>query len=118
MTVHQSLADFIGITKENLNIITNRKHDPKDEKYEVTQLMNSLLGLFMFPQQYYNKKSLPSFTAPDKSCFPQIKQTVEKGTVLKPARDINMEFKEVIHHLRNSIAHYKVKFSDNDEMMN
>ncbi|RJP62281.1 MAG: hypothetical protein C4541_00190 [Candidatus Auribacter fodinae] len=118
MTAHKSLADFVERTRENLAIICNRQNNPGDGKYEVTQLMNSLLGLFMFPQQYYSNKDIPSFAPPERSCLPEIKQTVEKGVTLKPARDMNsIGFHDLTKHLRNAIAHYKVRFIDDKEMI-
>ncbi|MBY6266558.1 hypothetical protein HL658_12500 [Azospirillum sp. RWY-5-1] len=52
------LADFVGRTKANLDLIRaerqRRKADgaPRGEgPYEVTQLLNSMLGLLVFPQQ-------------------------------------------------------------------
>lgn len=51
------VRDFAMRTAKNLELIEKmRKEDPCAEVFEVTQLVNSMLGLLVFPQQkYFNK---------------------------------------------------------------
>ncbi len=54
MNYEDLVRDFAQRTRKNLQALrTLQKSNPEMEVYEVTQLMNSMLGLLVFPQQQY-----------------------------------------------------------------
>ncbi|RJP59827.1 MAG: hypothetical protein C4541_05435 [Candidatus Auribacter fodinae] len=117
MTKHKSLADFIQRTKDNLTIIYNPKDKTTDETYEVTQLINSLLGLLVLPQQKFFDEIKKKKVIINGTRFPKVIQTVQGGTELNAPHEKTMEFSEIIRHLRNSITHFKVNFINEDELI-
>lgn len=53
------VIDFVRRTRKNLEFIEDRvEADPGAELFEVTQLVNSLLGIIVLPREYYIK-SIP-----------------------------------------------------------
>ena len=98
------LLDFARRTKMNLEYIEEKvKSEPNNELFEVTQLVNSLLGLLVFPFEKYRRK------IPDKS----LKQLEEMGWI---APRIIGSFPQVpnlhtlIRYLRNAVSHFNIKF--------
>lgn len=96
------VRDFAERTMENLKLIEELTEDQK-KGYEVTQLINSMLGLLVFPQQRYYE-SIPEtpleqlvadgWEVPKvKGCFPQAKT-----------------MHELFRYLRNAIAHSNLEF--------
>jgi len=55
MMYEDLVADFAKRTRANLETLRGIqiKNDPKLRVFEVTQLINSMLGLLVFPQQRY-----------------------------------------------------------------
>lgn len=98
------VRDFAERTRKNLDMLRRLQNENPDlEIYEVTQLVNSLLGLLVFPQQsYFN--SIPETP---------LEELVDQGwpvpEVIGPypqAKDL----KELVRYLRNGIAHFNIKF--------
>ena len=52
MMYEELVSDFATRTRENLSVIRALQHQGQ-KVYEVTALMNSMLGLLVFPQQSY-----------------------------------------------------------------
>lgn len=103
------ISDFAKRTKTNLSIINEIANSPFQEAYEVTQLINSLLGLVVLPNEKFkkwgNKRS------------PQMKDTEKEiWDLLKTCKDDNRYFNsyndeeskdvlKIIDHIRNSVSH-------------
>jgi len=102
------IVDFAKRTRANLETI---ERDKGSGVYEVTQLLNSMLGLLVFPQQNYMDK-IPETPWQDlvKSGWPEIK--VIKG---KPSFD---NLRQLIRMLRNGVSHCNVRFiADNNKQI-
>lgn len=123
MMYEDFVSDFAKRTKANLEYVQENVDSGK--VYEVTQLINSLLGLLIFPQQKYYDK-LPHI-------FPdyEIQILMEKCTSTNYKENKPKSFKNILRHLRNSIAHKRIgvepygpveieriKFEDIDEYNN
>lgn len=98
------IRDFALRTRRNLEAID--AHDASHgETFEVTQLINSMLGLLVFPQQKY-VDSIPKTTL------------AELGRTGWPIPKVRGEFEQVkdlnqlIRYLRNAVAHFNIKFID------
>ena len=98
------VGDFAERTRINLRYIEEaRKQGNGKEVYEVTQLINSMLGLLVFPQQEYCDR-IPETTLeqlagegwPDIECI--------AGLPPRP------NLKELFKYLRNAIAHFNLRF--------
>jgi len=98
-----STVDFIVRTRSNLALIQARKLDVGEERFEVTQLINSLLGLLVMPQQQeifrqgvYMLRNLER----DGWTFPRPAQGYHNKT----------ELSAMLRLMRNSIAHWGLSF--------
>jgi hypothetical protein len=115
--------DFIDRTKKIIKQYDEVKL-PKDEKFEVTLLLNCLVGLLILPQQNWFE-DLPTSIVTQKEWG--IKE--EHISFIKQGETKNV--KDIAKHLRNSIAHYhfmafenkshdisSIKFEDYDSQKN
>lgn len=101
---HDVVKDFARRTRKNLDLLQSlpQKH-PDMKTYEVTQLINSMLGLLVFPQQRY-VASIPK--------TPLCKLAQQGWPIPKvvdgypPANNLN----QLIRYLRNAIAHFNIEF--------
>ena len=97
-------------TRRNLDVIKAQadgqdEHDPK--VYEVTQLINSLLGLIVFPNEEWVKKQ------PDEDLSVLFGQGWPNPVFL--ANKVNSSrLKDLVRYLRHSVAHCNVKFIPED----
>lgn len=100
------IIDFARRTRENLEYI-EQAHANGAKVYEVTQLCNSLLGLLVFPREYY-MQSIPETPLGDlvEQGWPDIRTT--HGEL--PQDDL----RSLMQMLRNSIAHCNVEFCADD----
>lgn len=101
MMYEDLVRDFAARTIDNYKRISN-------EPYEVTQLINSAVGLLVIPQQkHYNKISdkLVSEELLDK-----MKQCVESNSYKKA-----LNLQQIARHLRNSIAHARMSFKGREK---
>jgi len=103
------VKDFAERTKQNLeNIRKASKNGSQAQVCEVTQLINSLLGLLVFPQQQYFE-TIPKLRLSDLEAkgWPEIKQSPDfpenVGTLDR-----------LMRYLRNAVAHFNMKFLTND----
>lgn len=96
------IRDFMARTLHNLELIEAHAPAPGETAapsvYEVTQLINSMLGLLIFPREgfWVHLSARPLHTLP-----PEF-QTLRRAT---RARDL----RQLIRLMRNSFAHFNVK---------
>ncbi|MEQ9617830.1 MAG: HEPN family nuclease [Deltaproteobacteria bacterium] len=99
------IRDFAKRTSHNLKVI-EALEKAGCITFEVTQLVNSMLGLLVFPQQKYMKK-IPKIPITDLQNqgwpIPKIIGNY------KQVKDLN----QLIRYLRNSIAHSNIEFKHN-----
>lgn len=110
MEYHTLVRDFIKRTQVNLEVIESCVTDNRCEAFETTQLLNSLLGLLILPQQRYYD-SIP---------HTPIHELIEQGwTIPRPVDDYPQveTLHKLLRYLRNSIAHFNVEFhGDNGQL--
>jgi hypothetical protein len=104
MVYEDVVKDFAKRTKHNLAVIKGLKEDEK-EVYEVTQLINSMLGLLVFPKETY-------FTNIPRKSLEDLK--TEGWVIPEVVGDFPQakDLRELIRYLRNAIVHFNVKFCD------
>jgi hypothetical protein len=105
-----TLYDFIRRTKQNLETIESGSKAKPNEYFEVTQLINSVVGLLMFPKEAVYEE-IPA------TPLDELRQRgVPLPTILhgKLKEDT---LKQLIRYMRNGFAHYHVHFdSPNNEI--
>lgn len=110
--IYQNLVkDFALRTRANLEVVRDIHKEEPGSVYEVTQLVNSMLGLLVFPQQRYIK-SIPALPLSDLKeqgwPIPRVVGSYPQVTDLK----------QLLRYLRNAIAHFNVVFwADNKEQI-
>jgi hypothetical protein len=109
MNYDDLLRDFARRTRRNLEELrTLQRSNPKAEVYEVTQLVNSMLGLLVFPQQLYINR-IPKTPLSD---------LVSKGWAIPEVRGNYPQVEnlnQLVRYLRNAISHCNLEFlSDGD----
>jgi len=106
MEYKKVVRDFAERTRINLAHI-EESLSLGEQVFEVTQLVNSLLGLLVFPQQQFiNQIPKTPMHELEKQGWPRIKVVGEYS----PAKDLQ----EQMCYLRNSIAHFNLKFLTNE----
>ena len=91
--------EFIDRTKKIISQYKERESYLGNEYYDVTLLLNCLLGLVVIPRE----KSIDSLQDID---IPEcLKKTIHSSTD-KDGQSINIQFKEYIVGLRNGIVHF------------
>jgi hypothetical protein len=108
MQYENFVEEFVRRTVENLRVIRKFKPGTMD-RYEITQLVNSFLGLIVIPHEYigsdipaYSFQKLETMNWP---LFSDVKDT----TGCKDLRSL-------VEHLRNGIAHGKITFHGNKDI--
>lgn len=126
------LKEFVKRTQVNLKVIEQQAKENPESAFEVTQLLNSLFGLLILPEQKYykliydleaDKTQQPCFTKLKESGRITYKKTAEKESQQKKKdqskknsishmnQDMNVDkeivYGDFIRHLRNSICHPK-----------
>ncbi len=109
MNYQDIVKDFAQRTKHNLETLRALQAERPDvEIFEVTQLINSLLGLLVFPQQRF-VNNIPQTP---------LEEMVKSGWAVP---QVHGKFKQVenlnqlIRYLRNAVAHCNIEFTA-DEM--
>ena len=75
MDYHNLVVDFAKRTRKNLEFIRSAQvANPELEVFEVTQLVNSLLGLLVFPQQKFMDQIEPKPLAVSLSALVKLMQ--------------------------------------------
>lgn len=96
------IRDFAERTRANLRTIEQLEAEGR-EVYEVTQLVNSTLGLLVFPQQeYINRIPHTSLEDLEQQGWPI--PSVRGG--FQQVENLN----QLVRYLRNAIAHFNVEF--------
>ena len=90
------VKDFISRTKENIQY--------GNHPYEITQFVNSLIGLLVLPKEkyYHNIKN----NMIDSELLNKIQQCVIINT---PEKDLDLKY--IIRRMRNAISHFHVDFT-------
>jgi hypothetical protein len=113
MNYQDLVRDFAQRTRANLETLRSfQKAQPDVEVYEVTQLINSMLGLLVFPQQRYfdhipetplGNLASQGWPIPRvEGNYPQVK-----------------DLRELVRYLRNAITHCNLEFlADDREQIN
>lgn len=108
MMYGEVVRDFATRTRINLELVRSHCDElPTDTDgargYEVTQLINSMLGLLVFPQQGYidliPKTPLQEL---EEQGWPKIRPSGE----FAPVSDLNT----LVRYLRNAISHFNLEF--------
>jgi hypothetical protein len=104
MTQYQvTVRDFARRTRANLRTIELLAEREKDKYFEVTQLVNSAIGLLMFPQQEFFG-SLPET---------KLDELARQGwpmPILEYGQERTTTLRELAKNIRNSFAHFNVDF--------
>ena len=90
------IKDFALRTKENYRMV-------QKGPYEVTQLINSAVGLLIIPQQKQYDKIVDSIV--EEELLQDLQNCVIKNTYPQ-----NLDLGQIARHLRNSIAHARFEF--------
>lgn len=107
------ILDFARRTKKNLEFVEkfvlSYPLDSNVEVFEVTQLINSLLGLLVFPQQrFYSDKKLDiPLSQLRTDGWPDIK--VIEGRLREDT------LKGLLRYLRNGVSHFNIEFTINED---
>lgn len=103
------LADFAKRTRHNLQLIREvQASESEKQAFEVTQLINSMLGLLVFPKERYLDD------LPDKTLD-------ELRTEGWPIPEVHPSFtepenlKRFLGYMRNAIAHFNLEFVPNEK---
>ena len=101
MTSYELEDEFISRTEKNLRAI--EKLSQKGESvYEVTQLINSLLGLLVYPKENFFEE-IPEIT----------RETMIKQGWPLPDEEISQiqNLRELVKNMRNAVAHINIEFT-------
>ncbi len=111
MEYQNLVRDFADRTLKNLEAIEAAvKSDPDAELYEVTQLINSMLGLLVFPEQRYLNR-IPQTPLDDLRANGWPVPTM-KGTP-PHANDL----RDLVRCLRNGISHFNLEFTSDGRVI-
>lgn len=104
---HYKIQEYDFINRTKLIVEQYEKLDiPKVEKFEVTLLLNCLVGLLILPQQNWFDR-LPT------DIINQKEWGIKEEHISFIKRGETKNVKDVARHLRNSIAHYKFRAFEN-----
>lgn len=110
------VQDFAKRTLANLKFIEAAKNEQEADVFEVTQLVNSLLGLLVFPkEEFWNQikdQSLDNIPGA-KELKGHITSTYKKNDGEEDEGTSHL--KPFIRHLRNGVSHFRVAFKDNEQ---
>jgi hypothetical protein len=108
MSGYELEDEFISRTEKNLRAI--EKLSQKGESvYEVTQLINSLLGLLVYPRENFFDE-IPEITR---------EAMIKQGWPL-PDEEISQiqNLRKLVKNMRNAVAHFDIEFiADNNEIV-
>ncbi len=105
------IREFVKRTRQNLEVIRAFERENKGSAFEFTQLVNSMLGLLVFPQQKYV------------AAIPKTPLSDLRNVGWRFPTKIEGDFEPDNLHdlfcmLRNGIAHFNVKFiSDSNRQL-
>lgn len=102
MMYEEVIRDFADRTRKNLHAIDELQAEGR-EVYEATQLINSTLGLLVFPQQEYVDR------IPETSLHELRQNGWPVPTCRKEAEQVQ-NLNQLIRYLRNAVAHFNIEF--------
>ena len=109
MDYRNLVRDFAQRTRVNLETLRRvQQTQPDQEVYEVTQLINSMLGLLVLPQQWFMRR-IPEIP---------LEQLVADGwprPVMEGEFPPAANLQELVRYLRNAIAHFNLAFVADDQ---
>ncbi len=103
------LSDFINRTLTNLTYIQQAEKQGQ-EVYEVTQLVNSFLGLIILPQQYGDGLIMDTDICP--ILLKDLQNAITTNTYKGKRKDPT--FNNILYHLRNALSHGKLDFRNEE----
>jgi len=104
VTYKDLVRDFAERTRANLALVRDAAKTGQNA-YEVTQLMNSMLGLLVFPQQeFYNKIPETKLVDLENDGWPIPRV---RGSYPQVA-----DLKQLERYLKNGIAHFNLRFTE------
>ena len=114
MTMYQDVVrDFVRRTRRNLELVREQSaaeeragtRDGQRSAFEVTQLVNSLLGLLVFPQQRYFD-AIPHTPLADlaRDGWPTVRAIDGFPNV--------DHLDDLMRYLRNAVAHFNIEFTE------
>jgi hypothetical protein len=107
MNYEDVVADFARRTQVNLRAVESLRAEGR-EVFEVTQLINSMLGLLVFPREDFVAK-IPKISL-------ELLQTrawpVPK---MRPGFAQAADLAELVRYLRNAISHFNIEFIGDDQ---
>lgn len=99
------VQDFAKRTLSNLESIKQNKE--LSDVYEVTQLINSLLGLLVFPKEEFWDYIRPVPIA-------NVPHADKIRTLTNESKTIPADLKALVEVLKHSVAHFNITFKRND----
>lgn len=96
------VKDFADRTRHNLRVIENLERNGV-EVFEVTQLVNSSLGLFIFPREEF-VRSIPT------TSLDELREQGWPPIETLSGRLPEDNLRELVRYLRNGIAHFNIEF--------
>lgn len=112
MEYPDGIHTFVNRTRDNLEVIRaiKRGESPNRKVWEFTQLINSMLGLLVFPQQEY-LESIPK--------IPLDKLREDGWRIPKVADGFcdPEDLQQLFRKLRNSVAHFNIEFIVEDQQL-
>jgi len=102
------VLDFARRTRKNLEFIEAHSGDADRQVYAFTQLINSLLGLLVFPKENFFR-SIPETP---------LSELVAAGWPdIKPVQGRLKEdnLRQLVRNLRNGVAHFNLEFMTNPQ---
>jgi hypothetical protein len=98
-----TVRDFARRTRKNLKTIEELSSKEPNRYFEITQLVNSAVGLLMFPQQeFFDQLPETSLDQLQKDGWPI--PTFEYGG------ERTGDLRSLARHIRNSLAHFNIDF--------
>ena len=103
MIYEDLVSDFADRTRRNLEVIDGLTDDPESDVFEVTQLINSMLGLLVFPREKFLDR-IPEIP------LAELKERGWPHITTRPPFKPPRTLRKLVRYLRNSIAHFNIKF--------
>ena len=101
---HEFTKDFVERTLENLKYIEEAEKEGRST-YEVTQLINSFLGLIVFPQEQDEEKIRK--VEIEQKIIDDLSSGVMENTYTGQHKKVNLE--STVYHFRNANSHGHVE---------
>ena len=100
------IKDYISRTKTNY---TQLKNGP----YEVTELINSMVGFLILPKEALKGKITDTLI--QESTLLEVQKCIRLNTYSKPMPNDNLD--QICKHMRNAVAHNRITFHAEDNVV-